>query len=115
MILPFNGSHVKDDAPPRLVDRRHAASIHPNIGTVDTFDLNFEGTSQDLQKTVPGWCILGKIILELGKVGLLVETGHRWKLIAEPQVIVALELLARAFEYPLTHQKLLDLVTNCAS
>ena len=78
--------------------------------------LNFEGTSQDFaEKLYLDSAFSEKIILELRKVELLVETGHRWKLTAEPQVIVALELLARAFEYPLTRQKLLDLITNGAS
>ena len=79
--------------------------------------LNFEGTGQDFaEKLHLDGAFSEKIILELRKVGLLVETGHRWKLTTEPQVIVALELLARAFEYPLTRQKLLELVvTNGAS
>jgi len=71
---------------------------------------NFEGTIPDIAQKL---CLVDTrlvnyLILDLNKVGLMIETDCRWKLAAKPEITVGLELLARSYERPLTRQRLLE-------
>lgn len=71
---------------------------------------NFEGNISDIAQKLclADTRLVNRLILDLNKVGLMVETDCCWKLAAKPEVTVGLELLARSFERPLTRQKLLE-------
>lgn len=71
---------------------------------------NFEGSISDIAQRLclADTRLVNYLILDLNKVGLMVETDCRWKLSAKPEITVGLELLARSFERPLTRQRLLD-------
>jgi hypothetical protein len=54
--------------------------------------------------------LLEKIIADLHRVGLLERMGQHCRLLDEPGLRANLHFLARAFENPLTRQKILDQV-----
>jgi hypothetical protein len=78
---------------------------------------NFEGTASEiaLKLHLADTQLVRKTILDFKDVNLIVRTDHRWKLSDRSEVVVALELLAHAFEQPLTRQKLLDQVKDIYS
>ena len=71
---------------------------------------NFEGSILDIAQKLclADTQLVKRLILELNKVELMIETDGRWKLSTKPEITVGLELLARSFERPLTRQKLLE-------
>ena len=58
--------------------------------------------------------LLEEIITDLQMVGLVDCVENRYKLHGEPDVRSCLQYLARAFEDPLAHQKILDQVRYSA-
>ena len=73
---------------------------------------NFEGTIPDIAQKLclADTRLVNYLILDLNKVGLMIETECCWKLAAKPEITVGLELLARSYERPLTRQKLFEQV-----
>ncbi len=73
---------------------------------------NFEGSVSEIAQKLhlADTQLVRTTILDFKDVNLIVRIERRWKLSDQPEVIVALELVARAFEQPLTRQKLLDQV-----
>ena len=71
---------------------------------------DFVGTTQEIAQKLhlAETRRVEKNILDLNKVEIITKTDCCWKLCHKPEVTVALELLARLFERPLTRQKLLD-------
>lgn len=71
---------------------------------------DFEGSVSDIAQKLclADTRLVNRLILDLNKVGLMIETDCRWKLSTKPEITVGLELLARSFERPLTRQRLLE-------
>ena len=71
---------------------------------------DFEGGVPDIAQKLclADTLLVKRLILDLNKVELIIETHCCWILSSKPEVTVGLELLARSFERPLSRQKLLD-------
>ena len=57
---------------------------------------------------------LDGIVNDLQEVGILVRTGHRWKLCDEPTVKSCLRSLVGAFESPLDRQEIIEQIRKCS-
>lgn len=78
---------------------------------------DFEGSVRDIagRLCLADTQLVNRLILDLNKIELMIETDCCWKLSANSQVTVGLELLARSFERPLSRQKLLDQIKGGGS